>query len=201
MDVFSVKGKGNRKRLPVFYNSINAYLEEMEIAMAEIWDVYDENANRTGRVMERGVPRSGDYMLCVHIYLYTPDGKFLVQKRAMNKESHPGEWDVTGGAVLSGEESIDGAIRETQEELGIKLDKSELFFAGRLKKKKNFTDIYFVKKNFDLNDCLLQKEEVEEGKLVGYDEMIELALNSRRRDQEYIGILKGAVKKIQENGI
>ncbi len=79
--------------------------------MAEIWDVYDENANRTGRVMERGVPRSGDYMLCVHIYLYTPDGKFLVQKRAMNKESHPGEWDVTGGAVLSGEESIDGAIR------------------------------------------------------------------------------------------
>ncbi len=38
MDVFSVKGK------------------EMEITMAEIWDVYDENANRTGRVMERGVP-------------------------------------------------------------------------------------------------------------------------------------------------
>ena len=58
-----------------------------------------------------------------------------------------------------------------------------------------------MKKNFDLNDCLLQKEEVEEVKLVGYDEMIELALNSRRRDQEYIGILKGAVKKIQENGI
>ncbi len=58
-----------------------------------------------------------------------------------------------------------------------------------------------MKKNFDLNDCLLQKEEVEEVKLVGYDEMLELALNSRRRDQEYIGILKGAVKKIQENGI
>ena len=75
------------------------------------------------------------------------------------------------------------------------------FFAGRLKKKKNFTDIYFVKKNFDLSDCLIQKEEVEEVKLVGYDEMLELALNSRRRDQEYISILKDAVEKIQENGM
>ena len=42
-----------------------------------------------------------------------------------------------------------------------------------------------------------QKEEVDEVKLVGYDEMLELALNSRRRDQEYIGILKGAFEKIQ----
>lgn len=194
------KETGREKHL-YYRTALKHICEEMEIAMAEIWDVYDENANRTGRVMERGVPRSGDYMLCVHIYLYTPDGRFLVQKRAMSKETHPGEWDVTGGAVLSGEESIDGAIRETQEEIGIKLDKSELFFAGRLKKKKNFTDIYFVKKNFDLKDCLIQKEEVEEIKLVGYDEMLELARNSRRRDQEYIGILKGAVEKIQKKHI
>lgn len=164
--------------------------------MAEIWDIYDENAKRTGRTMERGEPKAGDYMLCVHIYIYTPDGKFLVQKRAMNKETHPGEWDVTGGAVLSGEDSIDGAIRETEEEVGIKLNKSELILAGRLKRKKNFVDIYFVKKNFDVNDCLLQKEEVSEVKLVGYDEMIELALHSRRRDKEYLGVLKDAVEKI-----
>jgi len=168
----------------------------MEITMAEIWDVYDENANRTGRTMERGVPKAGDYMLCVHIYLYTPDKKFLIQKRAMNKESHPGEWDVTGGAVLSGEESIDGAIRETEEEVGIKLDKSELRLAGRLKRKKNFVDIYFVEKKFEVSDCMLQKDEVDEVKLVGCDEIIGLALNSGRRDEEYIGILKDAVRKI-----
>ena len=154
--------------------------------MAEIWDIYDENAKRTGRTMERGEPKAGDYMLCVHIYLCTPDGKFLVQKRAMNKETHPGEWDVTGGAVLSGESSIDGAIRETEEEVGIKLDKSELFLVGRLKRKKNF----------DISDCLLQKEEVDEVKLVCYDEMIDLALNSRRRDKEYLGVLKDAFEKI-----
>lgn len=164
--------------------------------MAEIWDIYDENANRTGRTMERGEPKAGDYMLCVHIYIYTPDGKFLVQKRAMNKETHPGEWDVTGGAVLSGEDSIDGAIRETEEEVGIKLNKSELILVRRLKRKKNFVDIYFVKKKVDVSDCLLQKEEVDEVKLVGYDEMLDLARNSRGRDKEYLGVLKDAVEKI-----
>ncbi len=45
---------------------------------------------------------------------------------------------------------------------------------------------------------MLQKEEVDEVKLVGYDEMIELAFNSRRRDEEYIGIIKGAVEKIHK---
>lgn len=162
--------------------------------MTEIWDIYDENAKRTGRTMERGVPDPGDYMLCVHIYLYTSDGRFLIQKRAMNKETHPGEWDVTGGAVLSGEESIDGAIRETEEEVGLKLDKSELCFVGRLKRKKNFVDVYFVKKNFDIRDCILQKDEVDEIKFVNPDEMIELAVNSRKRDKEYIDMLSRAVK-------
>ena len=65
-------------------------------------------------------------------------------------------------------------------------------------KEKNFVDIYFVEKKFDISDCMLQKEEVDEVKLVGYDEMIELAFNSRRRDEEYIGIIKGAVEKIHK---
>ena len=83
--------------------------------MAEIWDVYDEEGKKTGKTMSRGVPTHGEYMLCVHVYLHTPNGKFLVQKRSKSKESHPGVWDVTGGAVLCGEESFDGAKRETLE--------------------------------------------------------------------------------------
>ena len=165
--------------------------------MAEIWDIYDENANRTGRIMERGEPRPGDYMLCVHIYLYTPDRKFLVQKRAMSKETHPGEWDVTGGAVLSGEESIDGAIRETEEEVGIKLDKSELCLVGRIKRKKNFVDIYFVEKKFDIKDCILQKEEVEAVRFVNEKELLYLQEHDRLRDADYMKVIAGAVGKLE----
>ncbi len=164
--------------------------------MSEIWDIYDENANLTGRTMKRGIPKPGDYMLCVHIYLYRPDGMFLLQKRSMNKQSHPGEWDVTGGAVLSGEKSIEGAIRETYEEIGILLDESELFCTKRIKRKSNFVDIYFAKKQFEIADCVIQKEEVEEVRFVDGIELIHLAINSRHRDREYIDVISMQIDKI-----
>ena len=96
--------------------------------MTEIWDVYDENGKKTGRTMERGIPKDGDYMLCVHMYLFNLSGEVLVQKRSKNKESHPGEWDITGGAALSGESGCDAVIRETFEEIGISLSEGELMF-------------------------------------------------------------------------
>lgn len=86
--------------------------------MTEIWDIYDRYGNRTGRTMKRGIPKEGDYMLCVHIYLLASDNRFLIQKRSENKESHPGEWDITGGAAISGESSVDAILRETEEEVG-----------------------------------------------------------------------------------
>ena len=124
-----------------------SYIKEMEKRMEEIWDIYDGNEGKTGRVMKRGIPQEGDYMLCVHVYLHTPEGKFLMQKRSMSKQSHPGEWDVTGGAVLSGETSIEGAIRETKEEVGIVLTKENLTFVGKIKKNRSFVHIYFAKKH------------------------------------------------------
>ncbi len=164
--------------------------------MAEIWDVYDENANFTGRTMERGIPRPGDYILCVHVYLCAPDGRFLIQKRSMTKESHPGAWDVTGGAVLAGEESVDAAIRETKEEIGIKLARPDLHLAGRVKSKSHFVDIYLAKKDFDIKDCVLQPEEVEDVKLVSASEMLDVKTGVRRRSRNYIDVLKNGIKSL-----
>lgn len=164
--------------------------------MAEIWDVYDENGNRTGKTMERGIPTVGAYMLCVHVYLYTPDGKFLVQKRASTKESHPGEWDVTGGAVLHNEESLAGAKRETFEEVGIDISDAKVQFVGRHKKKKSFADIYFVEKDFDISDCVLQKEEVAEVRFVSGEELLNLQMHERLRDENYMESISRAIKEL-----
>jgi len=167
--------------------------------MAEIWDVYNENGDRTGRTMVRGVPKPGEYMLCVHVYLHTPDGKFLVQKRADTKESHPGEWDITGGAVLCGEQSIDGAKRETREEIGIDISDAKINYIGRIKKRKSFADIYFVEKNFSLSDCILQKEEVTDVRLVDGQELLRLQTDDRLRDMEYMGMIRKAMRQVLGN--
>ena len=169
--------------------------------MTEFWDVYDGNESRTGRIMARGTPKDGDYMLCVHIYLHTPDGMFLMQKRSEKKESHPGIWDVTGGAVQAGEESIEGAIRETEEEIGISLEKKNLTFVGRIKKSRSFVHIYFAKKDFKKVDITLQRDEVSEVRLVDGDEVLRIEREERKREPEYMEILQSAMAKFLETTV
>lgn len=158
--------------------------------MEEIWDVYDGNGVKTGRTMERGVPTDGDYMLCVHVYLCNPEGLFLMQKRSQSKQSHPGEWDVTGGAVLSGENSVQGAVRETWEEIGIRISEDSLHYIGRVKKRRSFIDIFLVKMQFDLDDCHLQREEVEAVRLVPGAEVLRMEQEKRKREKDYIELLR-----------
>ena len=165
----------------------------------EVWDIYDEEGQRTGDTMVRGIPAKGQYMLCVHVYLYTPDKLFLLQKRSKNKISHPGEWDVTCGAVLHNEESIEAAKRETLEEIGIDLSDSVLQYAGRIKKEKRFIDIYFVQKDFSLDDCTLQKEEVEDVCLVSAEQLLNTQETDRLREEHYIRLLKKAIQDVLDS--
>ena len=73
----------------------------------EFWDIYDENKQRTGRTMKRNDWRlkEGEYHLSVLGVIRRPDGRFLITKRAMNKEWAPGWWEVPGGGVQAGEDS------------------------------------------------------------------------------------------------
>ena len=88
----------------------------------ELWDVYDENRNLTGRLHRRGdmMPK-GDYHLVVHIWLMNERGEFLLTKRAPNK-GFPGMWECTGGSALAGDDSLTAAIRESKEETGLTLN-------------------------------------------------------------------------------
>lgn len=164
--------------------------------MAEILDIYDENGNRTGRTMERGEPADGDYMLCVHMYIYNSKKEFLIQQRSLNKSSYPGVWDITGGAVLSGEESRDAAKREVLEELGIDIRNADVSMVGRQKRDKNFVDIYFIEVEFDLDKCILQEEEVMAIKTVMVDEIFKMIKSARYRDEEYRSIVENEINKI-----
>lgn len=163
--------------------------------MTEIWDVYDENGKKTGRTMERGIPKDGDYMLCVHMYLFNLSGEVLVQKRSKNKESHPGEWDITGGAALSGENSNDAVIRETCEEIGISLSGDELNYIGRIIKPGRIIDVFFAQRDFDIIDCHVQDEEVDEIKFVSCHELLGDTLIKRGRKKDYISMIKDAIEK------
>ena len=87
----------------------------------ELWDVYDADRRRTGRVIERGNGFGQEaYHLIVHVCIFNAAGEMLIQRRAPDKAYLPGLWDVSaGGSAVAGEDSWQAAEREVREELGL----------------------------------------------------------------------------------
>ena len=92
----------------------------------EIWDLYDENKNVTGRYCIRGneIP-DNLYHLVVHVWIKNSKGEYLISQRSENRPKFPLKWECVGGSVLKGETSLQGALRETKEEIGIDLTQLE----------------------------------------------------------------------------
>ncbi len=59
-------------------------------------------------------------------------------------------------------------------EIGILLNKEELRFLSMATNEKLYFTVYYVRKNVDINECKLQKEEVEEVKYFKIEELQEL---------------------------
>ena len=91
----------------------------------EIWDLYDENRHIIGEHI-RGIelPENG-YHLVVHIWIKNSKGQYLIAQRAASRPSNPLMWECQGGSVLKGETSLQGALREVKEEVGIDLDENK----------------------------------------------------------------------------
>lgn len=131
--------------------------------MSEIWDIYDRNRNLTGRTVERGKPmRQDEYHIVVNVWIRNSKGQWLISKRTPNKH-FPLLWEPTGGSAVSGESSLNAALRETREELGIELDpeKGKLFTTAlrQYKKFPDFLDVWVFEHDCDIKCVKLQPGE------------------------------------------
>ena len=98
----------------------------------DIYNEHDEPCGKTASYDE--VHSKGLWHRGVHVILYTPDKKIVMQKRSINLKYHPGEIEISaGGGVDAGEAPEDAIIREIKEEIGIDVYKNELRFLGKTK--------------------------------------------------------------------
>ena len=88
----------------------------------EIWDLYSEDRKLLGRDHVRGeqLP-AGCYHLVVHVWIRNSKGEYLISQRAASRPTNPLMWECVGGSVIKGEDSLQGAIREAKEEVGVDL--------------------------------------------------------------------------------
>lgn len=65
----------------------------------------------------------------VHVLVFDPDGRLLLQKRSLSKDTQPGKWDTSvGGHVGFGQSYEEAACREAAEELGLDLKEEGLVY-------------------------------------------------------------------------
>lgn len=149
----------------------------------EMMDVYNEEFEKTGKVVGRAHKNlsPGERFLMVDIFLYNDKNEFLIQKRASIKKWMPNIWDITGGAVSSGETSFQAAFRETKEELGIDIKENDIKLLAHLKTPRSYVDIYIAKIDFTIEDLVLKIDEVSEAKFVTKEELKNMLLSSYHR--------------------
>jgi len=87
----------------------------------EIFDVLDEAGQVIGRATRAEVHQNPALIhRAVHILVFRPDGRLLLQRRSAAKDIDPGLWDSSvGGHVDAGEDYPTAARRELFEELGL----------------------------------------------------------------------------------
>lgn len=168
--------------------------------ITEKWDILDENGSPTGKTTLRGrnFLKSGEYHLVVHIWIFSSDGKILIQRRSDTKPLMPGEWAATGGAAISGESSYSAANRELFEELGICSDKKSLKKAFRIKRRNSLLDVWMIESNIKQENLRLQKSEVSEAKWITLADLKQMIQDGKFHNygSEYF---KKVFEKIEEN--
>lgn len=143
----------------------------------EIFDICNEQGIPTGETVERSIAhRDGIPHRTVHIWITREaEGRrqILLQQRSLEKDSFPGLFDTSSaGHLQAGDEPLKGAMRELEEELGVKAEPSRLKFAGTFHisyevefhgapfKDNEVAFVFVYDGDVDIEDLTLQEEEV-----------------------------------------
>ena len=143
--------------------------------MKEMLDIYTREGKHLGvkTRSECHQDNPGFYHKPVWIWIYNDNGEFLVQKRSKYKKTFPNTWDIpSAGHVEAGESSINGAIREIKEELGVDTKPEDYKYVGEYISEITWEigQIYVLKLNIKAKDFKLQEEEVEQVAWLSFDE-------------------------------
>lgn len=142
----------------------------------ELWDLYDKNRKLTEDTMVRGDEMKPDtYHLVIHVVIFNSENQMLIQKRKHDKASNPNMWDISvGGSVTAGEMSQLGAMRETEEELGLQIDLHNQLPHLSITFERGYDDIYIVNREAEINELAVPNDEVSDAKWATIDEIHEM---------------------------
>ena len=159
----------------------NYIILNCKVEHPELIDILDALGQSTGQVCTREeVHKRGLWHKEVAVWIANDNNELLFQKRSQNKVTNPGKWALCAGHVCVVESSVMTAIKEAYEELGLMMHEKDLtFFTTTRVSEKGidgiennfFGDMFFYRTNKDISEFVIQKEEVDKIKYIGYGEL------------------------------
>ena len=161
----------------------------------EYLDIVDTNGEKTGEVKPRKeIHEKGYWHRGFHVWVVNSKHEILLQRRSAIKDVYANKlYASVAGHQSSGEDEIKGIKREFEEEIGIKVNVSELEYLFTFTQEvvenngkfldNMFYDIYLLEKDIDLNKLTLQEEEVSEVKYMYFKDFEKLI---ERKDTDIV---------------
>jgi isopentenyldiphosphate isomerase len=161
----------------------------------EYLDICDSEGNLLGnKESKKEVHKQGLWHRSVHIWILNSKGELLIQKRSPFIDNNPNKWTGSvAGHVSAGEDFITSAIRETEEEVGLKLFPNDFILIGIVKQmsfrngyiNNEINPIYIVKMELNPEKIVKQKEEVAEVKFINSKNLQDLIENKNPAFVQY----------------
>ena len=136
------------------------------------------------------------------VFILNDQKEVLLQKRSPNKKAYPNRWALLTGRVELNETFKNAAIREINEEVGLKNNKENLnLFSKRTFTNDNIhyeiTYFYYIKSNLKESDFIIQKEELSQVKWINIDVVIDMI--EKQQDNIVINKNKSELLKYLKN--
>ncbi len=126
--------------------------------------IVDENDNIIGTKNRESI-ELGDIYRVSALWISNSKNQILIAKRSINKKNDPGKWGpAVSGTVERKEGYWENIIKETEEEIGIDLEKYNFKEIDkiRVKGKYNFfCQWYFLEEDLEIDKLVLQGDEVD----------------------------------------
>ena len=159
---------------------ISEYLDKEDF---ELLDLYDKYKNKTNSQVVRSKKNKmifpeDKFIKIVIVFIENTENMFLFQKTSTDRGNI---WATTGGHVKAGATSIKTIKSEVFEELGLEINQEDFIFVNTLKIGQSFQDIYYLKKDIDIQKLNLQVEEVSSVRWFSLIEITKLIENNQIR--------------------
>jgi len=138
-------------------------------------NIIDEAGNIIGEDTRENIHKHGLLHKEIHVWFYTPNQEIIFQHRAKDKDTYPDLLDATvGGHVEIGDSYESTALKEIEEETGVKASLDNLTFI-QVTKTKSYDQVSKAS-NHALRavyafryDGKLEDLRVEKGKAIGFE--------------------------------